>query len=142
MHFFEADIKYTLRGKRIISRCLKEYANKSGFEVGEVNYIFCSDEFLLGLNKRYLRHDYYTDILSFQNGKEPLEGDIYISIERVKENANTLNTGFLTELYRVISHGLLHFMSYKDNTKEESDIMRVKEEEIIQLIKNYTDMKY
>ena len=86
--FHIADFEYKLKNKRKISQCLAEFALKEGHESGEINFIFCSDEYLLDLNNKFLKHDYYTDIISFQSGHEPITGDIYISIERVKDNAD------------------------------------------------------
>jgi probable rRNA maturation factor len=95
--------------------------------LGNINYIFCSDEYLLQLNKQFLGHDYYTDILSFPQKSDPIEGDIFISIDRVRENAESFETSFQLELYRVISHGLLHFMGYEDHEEEDKILMRSKE---------------
>jgi len=96
--------------------------------LGNINYIFCSDEYLLQLNKQFLGHDYYTDILSFPQKSDPIEGDIFISIDRVQENAESFETSFQLELYRVISHGLLHFMGYEDHEEEDKILMRSKED--------------
>lgn len=101
---------------------------------GEINFIFCDDEYLLDINLRYLDHDTYTDIISFDNSLgNTLHGDIYISIERVRENAATFEVEFDEELRRVMSHGILHFCGYKDKTEREQDTMRRKEEEKIRL---------
>lgn len=97
---------------------------------GEINYVFCDDKYLLKMNQQFLDHDTYTDIISFDNsmGKE-LHGDIFISTERVRENARIFDVSFEEELRRVLVHGVLHFCGYKDKTKEESDLMRAKEDE-------------
>jgi ssRNA-specific RNase YbeY (16S rRNA maturation enzyme) len=81
--FHIADFEYNLKNKRKISQCLAEFALNEGHETGEINYIFCSDDYLLDLNNKFLKHDYYTDIISFQSDTEPIAGDIYISIDRV-----------------------------------------------------------
>lgn len=122
---------FKLKNKTLIKKTLLELAQKEDARVGTINYIFCSDEYVLELNKTYLDHDYYTDILSFPMNAEPLEGDIFISVERVKENATTFNTDFTTELYRVIAHGLLHFLGYDDHSDENIRLMRKKENEFI-----------
>jgi len=122
---------FKLKNKTLIKKTLLELAQKEDARVGTINYIFCSDEYVLELNKTYLDHDYYTDILSFPMNAEPLEGDIFISVERVKENATTFNTDFTTELYRVIAHGLLHFLGYDDHSEENIRLMREKENEFI-----------
>ncbi|MBK7093624.1 MAG: rRNA maturation RNase YbeY [Saprospiraceae bacterium] len=133
-----ADIDFKLKDKRILKKCLVDFALSEGKETGEINYIFCSDDYLLDINKKYLKHDYYTDIISFQSDNDPLSGDIFISIDRVRDNAKNLKIDFRDELFRVISHGLLHFIGYKDKTKEDKQLMTSKENELINLILNAT----
>lgn len=103
---------------------------KEGFKTGTINYIFCTDDYLLEINQQYLNHNTYTDIITFPFSEkdEPISSDIYISIDRIKENAKTFNTSFLNELHRVIFHGALHLCGYKDKTKEQSALMRQKEQ--------------
>lgn len=99
-----------------------------------LNYIFCSDEYLLGINKNYLNHDYYTDIISFDLSSGPaIVGEIYISVDRVRENAIQFNTSFKQELHRVIFHGALHLCGYKDKTKTDRAFMRKKEQEYLEI---------
>lgn len=95
----------------------------------EIDYIFCSDEYLLQINKSMLNHDYYTDILTFPLSltNEPIQAEIYISIDRVKENAKIHNTTYINEIARVLVHGALHLCGYKDKSKKEIGIMREKE---------------
>lgn len=98
-------------------------------KLGELSVVFCSDEFLLNMNKEYLNHDYYTDIITFDYVEEKtISGDLFISLDRVKENAEQFNTRFLKEVYRVVFHGTLHLCGYKDKTQEEQSIMRAKED--------------
>lgn len=100
----------------------------------ELSYIFCDDDYLLNLNEEFLKHDTYTDIITFDYSVgKILQGDIYISTERVKENSNDFNVSFHEELRRVIIHGVLHLCGYKDKTTEQSLLMRQKEEEKMQL---------
>lgn len=101
---------------------------------GEINYIFCDDEYLLNINQQYLNHDYYTDIISFDYtvGNE-INGDIFISTQRVAENAQQYNATFQEELQRVMAHGILHYCGYKDKTKEQEQKMRDKENEKIKM---------
>ena len=108
--------------------------SSEGFDLGHIDYIFCSDDYLLGLNLEYLNHDTLTDIITFDYtyGKN-ISGDIFISTDRVAENAESFAVGFSNELLRVMSHGLLHLMGYGDKTEKESAIMRQKEEEKMQL---------
>lgn len=103
-------------------------------KINDIQYIYCSDEFLLGINKSALNHDYYTDIITFDlrdNNSHALEAEIYISLDRVKENAQQYNCTFAHELSRVMIHGLLHLSGLNDSTKEEKSIMRKAEEKYI-----------
>lgn len=101
---------------------------------GDINYIFCDDEYLHEINVKYLNHDDYTDIISFDNSVgNILHGDIFISTERVAENAEKFQVSFQEELKRVIAHGLLHFCGYKDKTDDEAQLMREKEDEKIKM---------
>lgn len=103
---------------------------KEEYKINAVNYIFCSDDYLLEINQAHLDHDTYTDIITFQYSalSEPILSDIYISIERVKENSATYNVSFSRELSRVILHGALHLCGYKDKTKAQVQEMRAKED--------------
>ena len=114
---------------------MTKIATNAGFKIKELNYVFCSDEYLYQMNRDYLKHDTYTDIITFDNSekKDDIEGDIFISIDRVRENAKTLAQEVETEMNRVLAHGLLHLMGYKDKTQEEAALMRLKEEESIKL---------
>ena len=109
---------------------LKDAAKAEGFAIGELNYIFCSDAYLLDINQKYLGHDTLTDIVTFDNSEDPkmIEGDIFISIERVRENAIKFDTKD-SELKRVMVHGLLHLAGYKDKDKAQKELMRNKENE-------------
>lgn|SRR5690606_5907171 len=108
---------------------LNSVIEKEGFNTTEINYIFCDDEYLLQINIEYLQHDYYTDVIGFQYSQgNSLSGDIYISIDRVRENAIEHSVSFEKELARVMVHGVLHFMDYKDKTEEEAAQMRKAED--------------
>jgi rRNA maturation RNase YbeY len=135
VHFFSEDVPFELPEKLRRKRWLKELAVQSGFRIKELNYIFCSDEYLYQMNVDYLNHDTYTDIITFDNSEKTgeLEGDIFVSVDRVRENAITLKVEEGTELTRVLAHGLLHLMGYKDKSKEEASLMRSKEEDAIEL---------
>ncbi|MDP5061452.1 MAG: rRNA maturation RNase YbeY [Maribacter sp.] len=113
---------------------ITESCNTEGFSIIELNYIFCSDDYLLKINQDYLQHDYLTDIITFDyvSGKN-VSGDLYISIERVKENAEEFNVSFDNELKRVMIHGVLHLMGYSDKSDAATAEMRAKEEEKIKL---------
>ncbi len=135
VHFFSEDIDFKLPEKLRRKRWLKELAAEAGFRIKELNYVFCSDEYLYQMNVDYLNHDTYTDIITFDNSEKAkeLEGDIFISVDRVRENAKSVEVEEELELTRVLAHGLLHLMGYKDKAKEEASLMRSKEEEAIEL---------
>jgi probable rRNA maturation factor len=134
--FFQENIKFSLTGKSKIKKWLKEIAALENKSIGELNYIFCSDEHLYSINLEYLNHKTYTDIITFDNSEKAtiLEGDIFISIDRVKENAKKQNVSFDHELLRVMSHGLLHLMGYKDKKAGEKIIMTEMENKAISLM--------
>jgi len=105
-----------------------------GFDEGEINYIFCDDEYLHKINVEYLNHDTLTDIISFDYSVGNLiQGDIFVSVDRVKDNANDFNVSFNEELKRVLSHGVLHYCGYKDKSPKDEALMRSKEEEKMQM---------
>ncbi len=128
--FLTEDITFGLKEKLKHKAWLKDAAKAEGFAIGELNYIFCSDAYLLDINQKYLGHDTLTDIVTFDNSEDPkmIEGDIFISIERVRENAIKFDTED-SELKRVMVHGLLHLAGYKDKDKAQKELMRIKENE-------------
>ena len=128
--FLTEDITVGLKEKLKHKAWLKDVAKAEGFTIGELNYIFCSDAYLLDINQKYLSHDTLTDIVTFDNSEDPkmIEGDIFISIERVRENAIKFDTKD-SELKRVMVHGLLHLAGYKDKDKAQKELMRNKENE-------------
>jgi rRNA maturation RNase YbeY len=128
--FLTEDITFELKEKLKHKAWLKDAAKAEGFKIGELNYIFCSDAYLLDINQKYLGHDTLTDIVTFDNSEDPkmIEGDIFISIERVRENALKFDTA-KSELKRVMVHGLLHLAGYKDKDKAQKELMTLKENE-------------
>jgi rRNA maturation RNase YbeY len=128
--FLSEDITFELKEKQKHKAWLKDAAKAEGFKIGELNYIFCSDAYLLDINQKYLGHDTLTDIVTFDNSEDPkmIEGDIFISIERVRENALKFDTAE-SELKRVMVHGLLHLAGYKDKDKAQKELMTIKENE-------------
>ena len=134
MILFNSLNDFNLRQKLLYKRWLKELAALEGYKIGDINYIFFDDEYLLGVNQQYLQHDTYTDIITFDyvEGKI-LNGDIYISTERVRENARIYQVDFENELKRVLSHGVLHLCGYKDKTDADAAQMREKENFAISL---------
>ncbi len=135
--FFKEDTQYQLRQRAEIRTWLNTIAKKETYSILELNYIFCSDEYLLQMNRDFLDHDYYTDIITFDNSevKGKIEGDIFISIDRVKDNAQIQHSTIKDELHRVLAHGLLHLTGYKDKTTKEKEIMRRKEDASLSLRK-------
>jgi probable rRNA maturation factor len=124
------------RVKSFIASVLKKHKRK----IDSINFIFCTDAYLLEVNKKYLKHNFLTDIITFEmSGKgEPLLADIFISIERVKENASNYEIPFKTELQRVMFHGILHLLGYKDKTSNESELMRQMENRLLDSFKSST----
>lgn len=131
---FNYETEFELNNEAIYSSWISKVIVSENKKEGEINYIFCDDEYLLKLNNEYLNHDTLTDIISFDYsvGNE-LNGDIFISIERVKENANDFDVPFEEELKRVLVHGILHYCGFKDKSPEDEAQMRIKEEEKIQI---------
>ncbi|MGN7890471.1 rRNA maturation RNase YbeY [Dyadobacter endophyticus] len=133
--FFSEDIDFKVVNPLKTKKWIKNASFSEGYEVSQLNYIFCSDEYLLEINKQYLDHDYFTDIITFDNSEEDkeLEGDIYISVDRVRDNAETFHTDFDSEMRRVLIHGLLHLVGYEDSSEALKTAMRAKEDEYLRL---------
>lgn len=131
IRFFNEDVAYKLPQKQATRQWLKQQAEREGYAVGDLNYIFCSDEHILQVNRDYLQHDYYTDVITFDQSEEAgkIEGDIFISVERVADNAAQLSVAVEQEMRRVLAHGFLHLCGYGDKTDEEVSQMRHKEDE-------------
>jgi rRNA maturation RNase YbeY len=135
-HFLKND--FTLRNRTSLKSFILRLCKKEGRVIENINYIFCSDSYLLQINQEYLHHDTYTDIVTFElsSAKAPLIADIYISIDRVKENAKAFGSGFSTELLRVMLHGALHLSGYKDKSAKQSKLMRSKEDYYLNLYRS------
>lgn len=131
---FNYETAFRLRGEKNYSDWITRVVVGEQYKVGEITFVFCDDNYLLEMNQRYLNHDTLTDIITFDYCENGLvSGDIFISEERVKENAVSYKVGFETELKRVMAHGVLHLLGYKDKTVEDSLKMRSKEEEKMKL---------
>lgn len=131
---FHSENDFELEQEDAIKAWIKKVISSEGKSLGEINYIFCDDDYLYKINLRFLKHDTYTDIISFDNSeKDELHGDIFISTDRVEENARDYKVSFPEELKRVIIHGILHLCGYKDKTESEATLMRQKEDEKIAL---------
>jgi len=120
--------------KKELKRFVKELVAHEGKQLKELSLVFTDDEYLLEVNKQYLNHDYFTDVITFDYSDFPnVSGDVMISLDRVKDNAQSMNLDFETELYRVVFHGTLHLCGYKDKKKEDAAMMRSKEDFYIQM---------
>ncbi|MDB0600891.1 rRNA maturation RNase YbeY [Tenacibaculum maritimum] len=134
---FNYETSFQLKDENKIINWVDTCIKNENFELGEINYIFCNDEYLHKINVEFLQHDTLTDIISFDYTMGKLiGGDIFISIDRVAENASDYHVTFEEELHRVIIHGILHYMGYKDKTAQEKETMRNKENSSLLLLKN------
>jgi rRNA maturation RNase YbeY len=127
IHFFTPEIDFQVAHEEAVKAWIKALTKQHRHAIQELNFIFVSDAHLLEMNNQHLQHDYYTDILTFAYEGNPIQGDIYISVDRVKDNADKLNSSFDDELHRVMAHGILHIIGYDDH--EESDIKQMREAE-------------
>lgn len=128
--FNKADATATLTNRVALKSFIEKRVKKEGLSIDSLIYVFCSDKYLLEINKQYLKHNYYTDIISFDLSEEPgkLIGEVYISVDRVKDNAKTHGVTLKEELLRVIFHGALHFCGYKDKKPADAKKMRQMED--------------
>jgi probable rRNA maturation factor len=130
--FFFIDVRFSFNHRTKLKRFIQQIFKKEGKEVISLNYIFCTDKYLLTMNSKYLGHNYYTDILTFDfSNSSSTAAEIYISIDRVKENSKKLKIPFSTEIKRVMFHGVLHLCGYKDSTKLEISLIRKKEDDLL-----------
>lgn len=135
MIVFNKEIDFDLQNEKKVNTWIAELISNEGFKLGEINYVFVSDAELLELNIKHLNHNTLTDIISFDYTMGKLiSGDIYISIDRIKENAKEYMTSFDNELHRVMAHGVLHYCGYKDKVDGDVVVMRTKEEYYLDLI--------
>ncbi|MXV49779.1 rRNA maturation RNase YbeY [Pedobacter sp. HMF7647] len=133
IQFFSEDIPFILKNKGKIRQWLDTTIRHEGKHTGMLNFIFCSDSYLLNINRQYLNHDTYTDIITFDTSEEKKEisGDIFISIERVKENAVKFGVSEFDEVCRIVIHGTLHLIGYKDKSKADKALMTQKEDQYL-----------
>lgn len=133
--FRSADRQLQLAGKTVLKTFVQSIFKREKHALDSITYVFCSDEFLLQMNRDFLQHDYYTDIITFGLSEkgQPVEAEVYISLDRVKDNARTHGVSFKEETLRVIFHGALHLCGYKDKKKSEIALMRSKEEHYLRL---------
>ena len=134
IYFHAEDVSFRLRKRRMHRAWLSLCIGKNGFSLGDINIVFCSDDYLLEMNRTHLEHDYYTDIITFDYREDTIvSGDLYISIDRVKDNARAEKTILEQELRRVMIHGLLHIMGQGDKSPEEARKMRAMEDSFLTL---------
>jgi probable rRNA maturation factor len=135
IHFFTEDVDFTLKQKSEIRKWILTTIKNESYRLKELNYIFCSDDYLLEINRKYLNHDTYTDIITFDTGEEEhvVVGDIFISIERIRDNADKFKSAERDELHRVMIHGVLHLLGYTDKGKKEKAQMTDKENQYLGL---------
>jgi rRNA maturation RNase YbeY len=135
INFFNEDVTYTLKNKMAIRAWINSAITAEGYLLEELNFIFCSDEYLWRMNQEFLDHDTYTDVITFDNSErlKTINGDIFISIDRVRENAAEIKVPATTELCRVMIHGTLHLLGYKDKTKSAKSQMTAKEDHYLSL---------
>jgi len=132
--YYAEDIKAPLIPKKITTKWIKEVASKFEMKVGNISYIFCSDAYILNVNQKYLQHDYYTDIITFDyTNNAVISGDIFISVDTVNSNADKFQVSFEEELYRVIIHGILHLCGINDKTDKQQSEMTKQENEALAL---------
>ena len=137
VRYYCEDIKFLFKNKLANNRWLKMVAGSEIKTLGDISIIFCSDNYILDVNIRYLHHDYFTDVITFDYCEgNKLSGDLFISIDSVRENAIEFGTEFDEELHRVIVHGLLHLIGYDDHTPEDQKVMRAKEDYYLSLRAN------
>lgn len=134
IYFSSENISFELKSKLLVKKWISEIIKQQGRRVGDISYVFCDDAHLIEINRAYLNHDTYTDIITFDyvEGKV-ISGDIMISIERIKENAHLFNASFDRELHRVLIHGILHLLGQQDKTEDDASMMRKKEDEALLL---------
>ncbi len=137
IHYCNEDVSSPKLQKRKISNWIKETINSEGKVPGDISFIFCSDNYLLEVNKQYLNHDYFTDIITFDYVENDIiSGDIFISCDMVEVNALEFKTGFENELSRILIHGVLHLMGYKDKSEKDKLLMTQKEDFYLKSLSN------
>lgn len=141
INFFGEDVINPITNSKDYEVWIENTVNNENFRLGNLNIIFCSDKYLLEINNKYLKHDYYTDIITFDYSNERIKsGDLFISVDRVNDNANKFCVSFKKELDRVIIHGVLHLLNYNDKTKEEKVIMRSMENKYLKIFESVNNI--
>ena len=135
IHFYFIERQPTIRHRKKLKAFIEELFSHENKRLSALSYIICSDEYLLEINQKFLKHDFYTDVITFDlsSSKTDIEGEIYLSVDRIKENAKTEAVSFQEELHRVIFHGALHLCGYKDKKSSEINLMRATEQKYLDL---------
>lgn len=137
IYFHTEDVPLPKLEKQKVKNWIKRTITAENKKAGNINFIFCSDEFLLDINIKYLKHNFYTDVITFDYvNNNVINGDIFISVDRIKENAERLKTTFFNELNRVIIHGVLHLIGYKDKMKNDKELMTKAEDKYLRFLNN------
>jgi len=135
VHYFCEDVTVPDFKRRKVTNWIKSVIFQESKFTGDLSFIFCSDHYLLEVNKKYLQHDYFTDIITFDYVENSqINGDIFISVDRVKDNSVQFSTSFSNELHRIIIHGVLHLLGYKDKKKEDKKLMTDKEDFYLKIL--------
>ena len=143
IYFYHEDVVLPEVNFKALENVLKREVRVNKYKLGEINYIFCSDEYLFDINVKFLKHDFYTDVITFDYTADGIvSGDIYISTERVLNNSITFDQMYVDELVRVVSHGLLHLLKYNDKVPEEVIVMRIKESVMMSKFNSLVDLHY
>jgi probable rRNA maturation factor len=137
IRYFNEEIKPPDIKRRVFNKWIQSIVSLYRMKVGDINFIFCSDQYLLQINKEYLQHDYFTDIITFNNNSDNIiSGDIYLSLETIATNAYTYQVSFSDELKRVMIHGILHLIGFDDKNNDQQIIMRQKEDEALNMFES------
>ena len=135
IRFIFEDVSFSLPSRTLLKQWISICVSTDNKSIDELNIVFCSDAYLLDINRKFLSHDYLTDIITFPYSatKEPIKAEMFISYDRIKENAKDFDVARLTELHRVIAHGVSHLLGYPDKTKKQKEVMKAKEDYFLTL---------
>ena len=138
VYFHSEETRFYLTNRKIYRHWVENFIKSKSKSLGELNFIFTNNDYLLKINRQYLNHNYYTDVITFDyNELELISGDIFISVDQVRENCRDMNVSFTNELCRVMIHGVLHLLGYRDGNSEERSKMRMLENEALKILKGY-----
>lgn len=142
INFFNEDVDFVLKDKKNLKSWIKFIVGSHQKQIGELNFVFASDEYVIEINREYLKHNYFTDIITFNyNTSDILSGDIFISIDTVRKNANTYGVSFVNEVHRVMIHGVLHLIGFDDKSDTLKAIMRKQEDTSLEILYSKSFLK-